>query len=512
MNKLVKSVKFYINKSNQQKLDLIDQLFIDYRNLVNGHIKTCFDNTNFYKDLYFNDYYKIEKYSKNIDYFDSHYNQQAQTKAVNILSKLYHDIYDKMNFEEEKKLNRHLLRWINCFDELRISLNFNDRKEFFKNLKRLITKLKFEDEKIKNIFKYCKNNYIELQKTFNRYYKESKVKLKEVPEFKANTIQLDTRIVEMQRSKDSKFDYWFKLKTSKILKTSKYRYNKIIYLPFKINDYVKDKMKLAKSFVLGKDHYDNYYFQGVYEVEKKENNSDKEIGIDLGYKRLINTTDGYQTSKLYNNKMNGLDKVIVLLRKALQHQGLKNSKKLQRLEDKRKQLQKCFMGAEVNKVLDNKTIVIEKLDFTKKKKDKKEKRRCSRTMTRRLSIWKKKYIINLLKMRSEENNIKLIEVNPAYTSRLCPACGCIEEENRKNQWLFECVHCGYKANADINASANILRRSKDSELLNCTSKDEIKSVLMRRFEINQGSNNNPADSEIRRLGSLESAKPELVMV
>ena len=132
-------------------------------------------------------------------------------------------------------------------------------------------------------------------------------------------------------------------------------------------------MKLAKSFILGKDCYSNYYFQGVYEVETKENNSNNEIGIDLGYKRLINTTDGYQSSKLYNSKMNKLDKVISLLKKSLDYQKLHTSKKLQHLEDKRKQLQKCFMGAEVNKVLDNKMIVIEKLDFTKKKRDKKVK-------------------------------------------------------------------------------------------------------------------------------------------
>jgi len=508
MSKLVKSVRFHIGESNQQKLNLVDQTFVDYRNLVNEHIKVYFENEYFYEDLYYNNTYS-KKINIKIDYFDSHYNQQARSRAVVIISKFYHDIYDKIDFNKEKKLNKHLLRWINCYDELRISLNFNKKEEFFEALK----EQKFKDEEIVNVIKYCEENYAELQETFHKYYKESKAKFKEIPEYKANTIQLDARIVEMQKSKDSCFDYWFELKTSKILKkTKKLQFHKIIYLPFKINDYVKDKLKLAKSFILGKDCYSNYYFQGVYEVETKENNSNNEIGIDLGYKRLINTTDGYQSSKLYNSKMNKLDKVISLLKKSLDYQKLHTSKKLQHLEDKRKQLQKCFMGAEVNKVLDNKMIVIEKLDFTKKKRDKKVKRKMSRTMIRRLNIWRKKYIINLLKRRSEEYNIKLIEVNPAYTSRLCPICGCIEEANRKKQWLFECVNCGYKANADINASGNILRRSKDSELLNCVGKDEIKSVLMRRFEINQGSNNNPLDSEIRQLGSLESIKSESEMV
>jgi putative transposase len=495
-----RSTKFHITESNQEKLNLIDQTFVDYKKLVNKHIEAYYSAQDMHKDLYYNNVFK-RKMPMIADYFDSHYNQQAKTAAFTILSKYFHDVYDRITFNEEKKINRHLLRWINCFEKLRVNLNFNDKELFFKSLENF--KVQFESKDITDLIQYCKENYNELQTTFSYYYNESKAKFKDIPEYTANTIQLDARIVEMQKSKDSNFDYWFELKTSKTLKKSgKKHFSKIIYLPFKINNYVKDKLELAKSFVLGKDKYDNYYFQGVYEIEPNENTSNKAIGIDLGYKRLINTTEGYQTSKLYNNKMNKLDKVISLLKKRLDHQKIENSKRLQKLEDKRKQLQKCFMGAEVNKVLDNKTIVIEKLDFTKKD----EKRKMSRTMTRRLNIWRKKYIINLLKRRSEEYNINLIEVNPAYTSRLCPICGCIERENRKKQWQFECVNCGYKANADINASGNILRRSKDSELLNCVGKDEIKSVLMRRFEINQGSNNNPLDSEIRRLGSLESIK------
>ena len=30
----------------------------------------------------------------------------------------------------------------------------------------------------------------------------------------------------------------------------------------------------------------------------------------------------------------------------------------------------------------------------------------------------------------------------SYTSKMCPICGCIEDENRLNQEAFECVECG----------------------------------------------------------------------
>ena len=49
-------------------------------------------------------------------------------------------------------------------------------------------------------------------------------------------------------------------------------------------------------------------------------------------------------------------------------------------------------------------------------------------------------------------------VQSFYTSQTCPKCGCIDKENRKDQEHFECVDCGYKANADLNASRNIKNR------------------------------------------------------
>ena len=49
-------------------------------------------------------------------------------------------------------------------------------------------------------------------------------------------------------------------------------------------------------------------------------------------------------------------------------------------------------------------------------------------------------------------------VQSFYTSQTCPKCGCIDKENRKDQEHFECIECGYKSNADLNASRNIRQR------------------------------------------------------
>ena len=55
-------------------------------------------------------------------------------------------------------------------------------------------------------------------------------------------------------------------------------------------------------------------------------------------------------------------------------------------------------------------------------------------------------------------DIAVSTVHASYTSKMCPICGCIEDENRPNQETFKCVECGYGTNADFNAANNIKNR------------------------------------------------------
>ena len=47
-------------------------------------------------------------------------------------------------------------------------------------------------------------------------------------------------------------------------------------------------------------------------------------------------------------------------------------------------------------------------------------------------------------------------VAPMYTSQTCRGCGMADPASRKSQSEFECVHCGHKGNADVNAALNIM--------------------------------------------------------
>ena len=69
--------------------------------------------------------------------------------------------------------------------------------------------------------------------------------------------------------------------------------------------------------------------------------------------------------------------------------------------------------------------------------------------------------------------IEIIFINPAYTSQKCSCCGHICKENRKSQSDFCCKKCGFKLNADLNASRNIC------------GKYQISYKLTARADVNQ---------------------------
>ena len=75
----------------------------------------------------------------------------------------------------------------------------------------------------------------------------------------------------------------------------------------------------------------------------------------------------------------------------------------------------------------------------------------------------------------------LVRVPPRNTSRTCPVCGTVSEENRLTQAGFSCVCCGYSENADYVAAMNIKRAGLAQ--LAC----EVNSVGSQQQEPTEGS-------------------------
>jgi putative transposase len=94
-------------------------------------------------------------------------------------------------------------------------------------------------------------------------------------------------------------------------------------------------------------------------------------------------------------------------------------------------------------------------------------------------------------------------VQSFYTSQTCPKCGCIDKENRKDQEHFECVECGYKSNADLNASRNIKQRVVSTVL-----RDE----LLKKSNVNSSAFTPKVNSKEKTLEVLELFRNNLICV
>ena len=64
--------------------------------------------------------------------------------------------------------------------------------------------------------------------------------------------------------------------------------------------------------------------------------------------------------------------------------------------------------------------------------------------------------------KAKQAGLPVVFVDPRNTSRTCSACGDCDKANRKSQSCFLCLDCGFRANADANASANIARKGLEA--------------------------------------------------
>jgi transposase, IS605 OrfB family, central region len=67
--------------------------------------------------------------------------------------------------------------------------------------------------------------------------------------------------------------------------------------------------------------------------------------------------------------------------------------------------------------------------------------------------------IQMLSYKAESAGMKVIKINPQYTSMTCSNCGCIKEIG--DERTYNCGICGMRMDRDVNASINILKRARE---------------------------------------------------
>ena len=292
-------------------------------------------------------------------------------------------------------------------------------------------------KKYKKIYKYFLNK--QRQKKFiEKKFSELKLNYKIKPRFDGKTINLDSRFWSLNTSFNS-FDYWIKLGSVG---------NKIrLLLPLKNHKHNKKfgGWKRAGSCMLlrnnGKFKIELIYEQATPVIHKPN----KILAIDAGINCLMSCSDGRQIGLELKKLLNELN------------QKQQKSKSYQRkLTQIHNYVRWCVNQLDWTNLSD---LVIENLKYiqigTKQRANKATRRLLSKW---NLGLWRK-----AIEQKCEANCVCLHQVEPKYTSQTCPRCGNVDKGNRDGT-LFRCTACGYEANADLNASINILNRFRQERL------------------------------------------------
>jgi putative transposase len=65
---------------------------------------------------------------------------------------------------------------------------------------------------------------------------------------------------------------------------------------------------------------------------------------------------------------------------------------------------------------------------------------------------------SFLAHKARQAGVAFVEVDPAYTSQTCSACGSVDKQNRRCQAVFDGGQCRFVGHADHNAAINIAAR------------------------------------------------------
>jgi IS605 OrfB family transposase len=91
-------------------------------------------------------------------------------------------------------------------------------------------------------------------------------------------------------------------------------------------------------------------------------------------------------------------------------------------------------------------IVLEDLKGFKSKR--------SKELNRRLSMWPRRKLHQIIEYKAQWRGIPVVKVNPRNSSRTCPVCGRIQYSRMGTEFV---CNCGWHLDRHINASMNLLQ-------------------------------------------------------
>ena len=287
--------------------------------------------------------------------------------------------------------------------------------------------------------------------SYNKFFKEHKG----FPKFKSKKGRQSALFSYVSISKRNTFETRH-ITLTQSLKKIKFRCSDLYLI--RLQKYSKN----IKSATLSKSKSGNYFLSILVEMEdtelKKFEHTDKQVGIDLGVKDFVITSDG----DVFENKhfLKKEEKKLKRLQRQLsrkvkgsnnrEKQRVKIAKLFERMTNKKE----TYIHYVVNKLLQSyDTIFMEDLNV--------------QGMLRNHSLAKAISEVGFYKFKEILSNKALVNdkqvvfVDRFYpSSKTCSKCGYKKEDLKLSDRKWTCPNCGAKHDRDINAAVNILLEGK----------------------------------------------------
>ena len=228
----------------------------------------------------------------------------------------------------------------------------------------------------------------------------------------------------------------------------------------KDESYLNKNQGLISSATLTKTCSSKYYLSIL--IDKPHfiefNKSINIIGIDLGIKDLIITSDGekFENKQFYRKQENKLKK---LNRKFAKTQTFSNNHqkirvKIAKLNEKIKNQRSWYIHHIVNQLLnENQVIVMEDLNVSGMMQNHK--------LAKSIQDVSFCELKQILQYKASWNDKQVVFINRFYpSSKLCSDCGYKKDDLQLSDREWVCPECGVVHDRDINAAKNILNEGK----------------------------------------------------
>jgi putative transposase len=191
--------------------------------------------------------------------------------------------------------------------------------------------------------------------------------------------------------------------------------------------------------------------------EPPERQATDYLGVDLGIKNIAATSDG---ETFAGGRINGLRRRHHRLRTRLQRRGTRSAKRLLRQRRRREQRFAADVNHTISKYLvrtaqcTQRGLALEDLEGIRSRI------KARRPQRRTLHSWSFNQLRQFVAYKAKLAGVPVVHVDPRHTSRTCPACGLVDQRNRRTQARFQCVGCGLAGPADTIAAENIRVRGR----------------------------------------------------